>query len=166
MSGTIAHTKGVTGILPISRKSWAGEVQTFTRPLPCGELRSRFVRLGDKEQKRKAGQFRSDDNGRIGNEVYQAALLLLVCNDNAGIQRAGGTIQRHSCADCGVPVRQHPAPWILTDSLNGLRGSAKAEGFWAFGRIAPPTKQPLHLALRMDIERTHFIIGARSSLQA
>jgi hypothetical protein len=31
-------------------KSWAGEVQTFTRPLPCGELRSSFVDLGDNEQ--------------------------------------------------------------------------------------------------------------------
>jgi hypothetical protein len=79
----------VTGILPISRKSWAGEVQSFTRSLPCGELRSRFVGLGDEEQRREAGQFFwSDDNERISNEVQQAAQQLLLRNANAGIQSA------------------------------------------------------------------------------
>ena len=82
-------------------RSWAGEVQSFTCPLPCGELRSRFVGLGDKKQQTEGGTiYWSNDDVRISNEVHQAAQLLLLCNGNAGIQRARkGTNHGHSSAD-------------------------------------------------------------------
>lgn len=57
---------------PISMKSWAGEVQSFTRPLPCGELRSRFVGLGDREQQAEGGTILgSNDDVRIATRFIR-----------------------------------------------------------------------------------------------
>ncbi len=54
------------GNSPISMKSWAGEVQSFTRPSPRGELRSDFVGLGDKDNERTWDRiFGVNDNERI-----------------------------------------------------------------------------------------------------
>ena len=123
---------------PISMRSWAGEVQSFTCPLPCGELRSRFVGLGDKKQQTEGGTiYWSNDNVRISKRVNQAAQLLLLCNGNAGIQFARTariTAIRPPTALCAT------ATLVSTGSLSSPRGSAIASRIWAFERIAPPTK--------------------------
>jgi len=48
-----AYTKGVTGLTHLNEVV-GGWSQIFTRPLPCGELRSRFVGFGDREQQAEA----------------------------------------------------------------------------------------------------------------
>lgn len=67
-----------------------GRVRSKPSPAHCHAENCVRV-LFDSGTGNKSGRrdnFRSEDNGRISNEVHQAALLLLVRNANAGIQRA------------------------------------------------------------------------------
>lgn len=69
-------------------RSWAGEVQSFTRPLLMRRTAFQLFDLGDKNKGRKAHNFWSNEHVRIATEVHQAAQPLLLRNGNAGIQRA------------------------------------------------------------------------------
>ena len=123
-------------------RSWAGGVQIFTRPLLMRRTALQLVGLGDKNNGGRHTIFRSNEHVRIATEVHQAAQPLLLCNGNAGIQRARKariTAIRPPNALCAT------APWISTGSLNSHGGSAIASRIWAFERACANTQSNLSL---------------------
>ena len=106
----------------------------------CGELRSSLLVLGTRTTAGRHTIYWSNDYVRIATEVHQAAQPLLLCNANAGIQRARKariTAIRPPNALCAT------APWISTGSLNSQRGSAIASRISAFERACANTQSNL-----------------------
>ena len=120
----------------------------------CGELRSNLLVLGTRTTAGRHTIYWNNDDVWIAAEVHQAAQPLLLCNGNAGIQRAR---KARITAIRPPNALSATAPWILTDSLNGHGGSAIASRILGFREdCAHRPKQPLTFPTLQHTRRKAF----------